>query len=291
MNSSPVVRFVVGVLFFCRVFHGSGLAEPSSLPYLDECQSTLTKAVATNDANLFKLSSEKLIAALYADPRNEAHKRIGELLVTFGIEAGITHMVDRMDKTESVWARQIPQEYPLATALVAFGRASVPSLLDAPSRRSLDAYRAMMLGSVLVGIVGSDEALKLVEAKMESVQDPGARAGLDLMRVWILDAGKTSIFLRIDRTQLPLPPSKPLISVSSVSVPPTILTPSNVPDPVQEDIDQTRGPAQKVHMPSELVHYENGGEQSSSRYTWVFLILGLTVASSVMIFLFRHRRK
>jgi hypothetical protein len=130
---------------------------------------------------------------------------VGELLVQFDIQWALPVMVECMDQTESTWTRLMPKEFPLTTAVVAFGRPAVPALLEEMSGGKVNAYRASMLGAVLVGIVGTEEAAKLVSERRSVVAGKAEVEGLALVHQWIVEAGTTSIFLRIDRSKLPVP--------------------------------------------------------------------------------------
>lgn len=62
-----------------------------------------------------------------------------------------------------------------------------------------------MQGAVLVGIVGTEEAAKLLSERKANVAEKLETDGIALVHQWIVEAGATSIFLRIDRSQLPVP--------------------------------------------------------------------------------------
>lgn len=87
----------------------------------------MAEAIEKNDEARFDLASNKLIALLYAKKSNEVHKRVGEILVQFDIQWALPVMVECVDQTESIWTRSMPKEFPLATAVVAFGRSAVPA--------------------------------------------------------------------------------------------------------------------------------------------------------------------
>jgi hypothetical protein len=176
-----------------------------AVSYAETLAQQVTEAIEKKDEARFDLASNKLIALLYAKKSNEVHKRVGELLVQFDIQWALPVMVECMDQTESTWTRLMPKEFPLTTAVVAFGRPAVPALLEEMSGGKVNAYRASMLGAVLVGIVGTEEAAKLVSERRSVVAGKAEVEGLALVHQWIVEAGTTSIFLRIDRSKLPVP--------------------------------------------------------------------------------------
>lgn len=181
-------------------------ADPNfALSYVETLAQQVTGAIEKKDEASFDLASNKLIALLYAKRSDEVHKRVGELLVQFDIQWALPVMVECMNQTESIWARSMPKEYPLTTAVVAFGRPAVPVLLEQMSDGKVEAYRAKMLGAVLVGIVGTEEAAKLVSERKAAVAGKAETDGLTLVHQWIVESGSTSIFLRIDRSKLPVP--------------------------------------------------------------------------------------